>query len=111
MSVDGCKPVILLAFANEQEGHHYLRNLPEELRLLRETLRRESAAGGSGSSCSQMPRSMRSRKPFVTTETAWRSFTTAVTRGPTDCCLNPQQASAVRSTPRGWRGCWGSSRD
>jgi len=38
VSVDGCKPVILLAFANEQEGHHYLRNLPEELRLLRETL-------------------------------------------------------------------------
>jgi WD40 repeat protein len=31
-------PVILLAFANEQEGQRYLRNLPEELRLLRKTL-------------------------------------------------------------------------
>ncbi len=31
-------PVILLAFANDLEGHRYLRNLPEELRMLRETL-------------------------------------------------------------------------
>ena len=29
------KPVILLAFANDQEGHRYLRDLPEEQRLLR----------------------------------------------------------------------------
>src|SRR3954469_12152785 len=28
------KPVILLAFANEQEGKRYLRDLPEELRRL-----------------------------------------------------------------------------
>jgi WD40 repeat protein len=31
-------PVILLAFANEQEGHRYLRDLPEELRRLQEIL-------------------------------------------------------------------------
>jgi len=27
-------PIIVLAFANEQEGRHYLRDLPEELRRL-----------------------------------------------------------------------------
>ena len=32
------KPVILLAFANEQEGHRYLRDLPEELRRLQAIL-------------------------------------------------------------------------
>jgi WD40 repeat protein/tetratricopeptide (TPR) repeat protein len=36
------KPVILLAFANDQEGQRYLRNLPEELRQLQEVL--EAAA-------------------------------------------------------------------
>jgi len=32
-------PVIVLAFANEQEGRRYLRDLPEELRRLQEILR------------------------------------------------------------------------
>jgi len=32
-------PIIVLAFANEQEGQRYLRNLPEELRQLREILK------------------------------------------------------------------------
>ena len=31
-------PVIVLAFANEQEGHQYLRDLPEELRRLQAIL-------------------------------------------------------------------------
>src|SRR5271157_3467248 len=31
-------PIIVLAFANEQEGHRYLRDLPEELRQLRAIL-------------------------------------------------------------------------
>src|SRR4051812_9909555 len=31
-------PVIVMAFANEQEGHRYLRDLPEELRQLQEIL-------------------------------------------------------------------------
>ncbi len=31
-------PVVLLAFANDHEGHRYLRDLPEELRLLQEIL-------------------------------------------------------------------------
>jgi len=41
-------PVILLAFANEHEGQHYLRNLPEELRLLRETLATGERGGRFG---------------------------------------------------------------
>src|SRR6185312_3097698 len=32
------KPVVLLAFANEQEGRAYLRDLPREVRELREIL-------------------------------------------------------------------------
>src|SRR5271166_1909826 len=36
-------PVIVLAFANEQEGHRYLRDLPEELRQLQAIL--EAAEG------------------------------------------------------------------
>src|SRR5271165_5185899 len=32
-------PVIVLAFANEQEGHRYLRDLPEELRRLQDILK------------------------------------------------------------------------
>src|SRR5271157_2941986 len=38
-------PVIVLAFANEQEGHRYLRDLPEELRQLQAIL---EAAEGKG---------------------------------------------------------------
>src|SRR4051812_48365821 len=34
----GPVPVILLFFANEQEGRRYLRNLPEELRGLHQVL-------------------------------------------------------------------------
>ena len=33
------KPVVILAFANEQEGQRYLRELPEEQRRLRAILR------------------------------------------------------------------------
>jgi hypothetical protein len=32
------KPVVFLAFANEQEGRRYLRNLPEESRQLQSIL-------------------------------------------------------------------------
>jgi len=38
-------PVVVLAFANEQEGHRYLRDLPEELRQLQALL---EAAEGKG---------------------------------------------------------------
>src|SRR5271166_3228083 len=38
-------PIIVLAFANEQEGHRYLRDLPEELRQLQAIL---EAAEGKG---------------------------------------------------------------
>src|SRR5271166_2527852 len=38
-------PVIVLAFANEQEGHRYLRDLPEELRRLHDILK-EAARNG-----------------------------------------------------------------
>ena len=40
------KPVIFLAFANDrQDGNRYLRNLPDELRRVRERLRRAEKAG------------------------------------------------------------------
>lgn len=39
------KPVIFLAFANEQEGGRYLRNLPKELNLIRQALEPAEAAG------------------------------------------------------------------
>ena len=46
MSVDGCKPVILLTFANDRlEGASYLRNLPEEARRLRAAIEPAEAAG------------------------------------------------------------------
>ena len=46
MSVDGCKPVILLTFANDRlEGVGYLRNLPEEARRLRAAVEPAESAG------------------------------------------------------------------
>src|SRR5436190_1333404 len=39
-------PVIVLAFANEQEGPHYLRNLPEELRALERVFPPGVSTGG-----------------------------------------------------------------
>ena len=38
-------PIVVLAFANEQEGQRYLRNLPEELRQLREILKEAERKG------------------------------------------------------------------
>src|SRR5271165_1847432 len=38
-------PIIVLAFANEQEGRRYLRDLPEELRRLQEILREAERNG------------------------------------------------------------------
>ena len=38
LMVNDAKPVIFLAFANELDGRRYLRDLPEEQRLLRDTL-------------------------------------------------------------------------
>ena len=38
-------PIIVLAFANEQEGRRYLRDLPEELRRLQEILREAESNG------------------------------------------------------------------
>ena len=39
------KPVVFLAFANEQEGQHYLRNLPEESRQLQSILQEAEDRG------------------------------------------------------------------
>src|SRR3954454_15265747 len=39
------RPVILLAFANEQEGRRYLRDLPEELRILTRILEQVESQG------------------------------------------------------------------
>ena len=38
-------PIVVLAFANEQEGRRYLRDLPEELRRLHEILREAESHG------------------------------------------------------------------
>jgi CHAT domain-containing protein len=38
-------PLVVLAFANEQEGRRYLRDLPEELRRLREILKEAERNG------------------------------------------------------------------
>ena len=38
-------PVIVLAFANDQEGHRYLRDLPEELRRLQDILEAAETQG------------------------------------------------------------------
>jgi hypothetical protein len=38
-------PIVFLAFANEQEGRRYLRDLPEELRLLQDTLEKAERNG------------------------------------------------------------------
>jgi hypothetical protein len=38
-------PIIVLAFANEQEGRRYLRDLPEELRRLEDILKEAERNG------------------------------------------------------------------
>jgi hypothetical protein len=45
------KPVIFLAFANEQEGHHYLRDLPEESRQLQSILQEAEDRGAERGHC------------------------------------------------------------
>ena len=74
------KPVVFLAFANEQEGVRYLRNLPEEYRQLQE---RSCRRGGpwTGSLCSSWWYGPMSPSPTLSprsssgTASAWPSST------------------------------------
>src|SRR5271157_4817126 len=61
-------PIIVLAFANEQEGHRYLRDLPEELRQLQAIL---EAAEGKGR-CKLVVRSNAELKQIFETFTEHR---------------------------------------
>ena len=71
MSVDGCKPVILLTFANDRlEGVGYLRNLPEEARRLRAAVEPAESAGLANWLSARTPQPPTSSTPSRTGATA-----------------------------------------
>ena len=97
-------PIIVLAFANEQEGRRYLRDLPEELRRLQDILKEAERNGLCRlESAARTPLSTRSSTSSPATATGSRSSTTPAMPTATGSCWSRAPGAAPLRTPPGWR--------
>lgn len=106
------RPVVLFAFANDREDpDHYLRNLPEEQRRVREAL---TAAERSGL-CEIVQRSNATAAEVldVFLDARYRDrvaiFPSAAMREAASCCSSLRKERHGPSMPRASPGSWASS--